>query len=222
MNIILQHYNGTLGELENLSVENIKEYAARLGVQYELIRGKPFREHLTSPCQKVFMLDRRFDEYDDVLMLDIDMFAVKGLTKNVFDENGIGLYEQTQKGLHDRLASKFSSIANINIPYWGGAIYKFNKEARIQLRQALGKDEAWMNHFNKAYRYEDEGIMHVLANKTNFNPESPYLDKKWCQSSFFPDPENAFIIHIRTKITPKGPKRTKIENYYDLRDKGII
>ena len=64
--------------------------------------------------------------------------------------------------------------------------------------------------------------MHTLAVKSGFTPAEPYLHKKWCQCSFLPNPEKAGFIHIRTKITPQGPKRKKIENYQALVDKGIL
>ena len=221
-NIILQHYNGDLGELEEFSVQNIQEYAKRMNSDYHLLRGKPFREHLTSPCQKVYMLDKQFDEYDNVLMLDIDMFAPKGMNIDIFSQNGIGLYARVQRGLHKRLVKSYPNLASIDIPYWGGAIYKMNLNTRQLLRKQLGGDESWMEKFNKPYRYEDEGIMHVLAHRGNFNPKYPYLDKKWCQCSFLPNPESAGFIHIRTKITPRGPKRKKIENYNALVESGVI
>ena len=76
--------------------------------------------------------------------------------------------------------------------------------------------------YNQLYHFEDEGIIHSLAFKSGFNPKNPYLDKRWCQCSFLPNPENAGFIHIRTKITPSGPKREKIENYRELVSKGIL
>ena len=79
-----------------------------------------------------------------------------------------------------------------------------------------------MNKFNEAYKFEDEGIMHILAKKANFQPEDAYMHQKWCQCSFLPNPEKAGFIHVRTKITPQGPKKEKIENYYDLKVKGIL
>ena len=52
---------------------------------------------------------------------------------------------------------------------------------------------------------------------------------KWNQCSFLPNPQDAKMIHIRTKkpghLTGSwetGDKRPKIENYYDLKMKGII
>lgn len=222
MNIILQHFDGELRPLDKLSIENIKTYAEKVGAEYKLITGRPFRKHLTSPCQKVYLIDKEFDDYDDVLMLDIDMFVPKDMNENVFDVPGIGLYADTQKRLHSRLAQIHPLQASLFSPYWGGAIYKLDRESRIKLRSGLGGNESWMDAYNKAYTYEDEGIMHTLAFKTGFSPKNPYMDNKWCQCSFLPNPEKAGFIHIRTKITPTGPKREKIENYNELVDKGII
>jgi len=222
MNIILQHFDGELRPLDKLSIENIKTYAEKIGAEYRLITGRPFRKHLTSPCQKVYLIDKEFDDYDDVLMLDIDMFVTKDMNENVFDVPGIGLYTDTQKRLHSRLAQMYPLQASLFSPYWGGAIYKLDRESRIKLRGGLGGNESWMNAYNKSYTYEDEGIMHTLAFKTGFGPKNPYMDNKWCQCSFLPNPEKAGFIHIRTKITPSGPKREKIENYNELVNKGTI
>lgn len=222
MNIILQHFDGELRSLDKLSIENIKKYAAMVGAEYKLVLGRPFRSHLTSPCQKVHMISEEFDSYDKVLMLDIDMFAPIGMTENVFEVKGIGLYEDVQKRLHQRIADSYPKHASINIPYWGGAIYKLDKASRVHLRKGLGGNEDWMLPYNKAYTWEDEGIIHGLAVKTGFKPDEPYMDRKWCQCSFLPNPEKAGFIHIRTKVTPTGPKREKMENYNSLVEKGIL
>jgi hypothetical protein len=222
-NIILQHFDGELRELDKLSIANIKNYADMIDADYELITGKPFRSHLTSPCQKVYMLDERFDEWENVLMLDIDMFAPKGMSKNVFDENGIGIRNDVQTVLHGKISKSYPSIASKTAPYWGGAIYKMNRSMRQKLRSGLGKNEDWMNNYNKSYHFEDEGIMHTLATKASLiHSIDMYLNNKWCQCSYLPHPEKAGFIHIRTKIYPNGPKREKIENYRDLVERGIL
>lgn len=218
-NIILQHMDGKLRELDKLSVENMQRYAEFVKADYELVRDRPFRKHLTGACQKIYMLDEKYDNYDHVLMVDIDMFARKGMMTNVFKVPGIGLYADVQKSLHRKMIPHGGSL---NHPYWGGAIYKMNLKTRQTLRAGLGGDESWMDKFNEAYKFEDEGIMHILAKMSNFRPDEPYMHRKWCQCSFLPNPENAGFIHVRTKITPQGPKREKIENYYDLTLKGII
>ena len=223
MNIILQHFDGDLRPLDEKSVENIMAYADMVGADYRLIRGKPFRKHLTSPCQKVYMLNEEFDVYDQVLMLDIDMFAPKGMTENIFDLEGVGLYADVQKMLHRKIAAQYPMIASLSVPYWGGAIYKMDKTMRMTLRQHLDDNDGWMNSYNKPYHFEDEGIMHTLAYRQGLKCEDKYiLEQKWCQCSFLPNPENAEFIHIRTKITPSEPKREKIENYKELVSKGVL
>jgi hypothetical protein len=222
MNIILQHFDGELRELDKLSIANIKDYAKMIGADYKLIIGKPFRSHLVSPCQKVYVLNEEWNNYEQVLMLDIDMFVPKNMNDNVFNENGIGLYEETQIMLHKKIAKRYPENASSNFPYWGGAIYKLDKESRIQLSSGLGGNEDWMIPYNGHYSYGDEGIMHGLAVKTNFKPKYPYMERRWCQCSFLPNPEKAGFIHIRTKISPQGPKKEKIENYNQLVKQGII
>jgi len=225
----MQHFDGELRQLDKLSMANIQEYAELVGAEYQLIRGKPFRKHLTSPCQKVHMINQEFDEYDQVLMLDIDMFTPKDMKTNIFDQKGVGLYNTVQKRLHQRLSHSHPFISSMNIPYWGGAIYKMDKNLRKTLRSCLGENEQWMENYiqkdptnNKLYRYEDEGIFHTLAFYAGLKIKHPNLDNKWCQCSFLPNPEKAGFIHIRTKITPSGPEREKIENYNELVSKGII
>jgi hypothetical protein len=222
VNIILQHFDGELRELDHLSIQNIKQYAQMIGAEYELVKGKPFNQNLTAPCQKVYMIAKEFDAYDDVLMLDIDMFAPKDMTENIFDLPGVGLYYTVQQRLHKQLVQLYPMLGNINAPYWGGAIYKMDRTLRQRLRGGLNTNQSWMLKFNKLYHFEDEGIMHVLANRAGIKPEGTYLDPKWCQCSFLPNPEKAGFIHIRTKITPQGPKREKIQNYHDLVNKGIL
>ena len=89
-NIILQHFDGELRELDKKSIDNIRQYADRIGAEYKLIRGKPFNDSLTSPCQKVHMINEEWDQYSNVLLLDIDMFAPFGMNINIFEQTGVG------------------------------------------------------------------------------------------------------------------------------------
>jgi len=222
-NIILQHFDGELRELDRLSIDNIRQYADMIGAEYKLIKGKPFDNSLTSPCQKVHMIAEEWDEYNNVLMLDIDMFAPVGMDINIFEQPGIGLYGDVQKRLHRQLVEKYGILGSLNAPYWGGAIYKMSRSMRQFLRSGLKTNSSWMLRFNQPYHFEDEGIMHVLAYRAGFfSGDNMDLDPKWCQCSFLPNPEKAGFIHIRTKVTPQGPKREKIENYNALVEAGIL
>ena len=219
-NIILQHFNGKLRQLDYESQYNIMDYADMINADYKLVEGKPFRENLTNACQKIHMLHEEFDDWDNVLMLAIDMFRPKNMSTNIFEEKGIGLYAPIQQHLHRRLVQWHPMLASMDAPYWGGAIYKMDRHTRKTLRKQLGDNEGWMLNFNKDY--EDEAIMHVLAFRSGIKLQYPYMDQKWCQCSFLPNPETAGFIHVRTKIRPNGPEQAKILNWKKLVDEGVL
>ena len=221
-NLILQHFDGEMRPLDYESQWNIMDYADMIDADYKLVLGKPFRQNLTNACQKVHMIHEEFDDWDNVLMLDIDMFRPTNMNVNVFEEKGIGLYAAVQQNLHRRLVQWHPMLASMDAPYWGGAIYKMDKRTRQKLRKELGGNEGWMLNYNQLYHFEDEGIMHTLAFKSGFNTKKAYMHKRWCQCSFLPNPERAGFIHVRTKITPTGPKRDKIENYKSLVESNIL
>lgn len=220
-NIILQHYTGELGELEELSKVNMEAYAKFCGADYHLVRGNVFRPHLSAPCQKMIMLDEQFDEYDIVVMIDIDMFTRKGMKKNIFtDDTGVGRHYGIQETLVKNLHRRFPLLGDPKYPYWGGSIYRLEREIRQRLRAEMVDSEMNMFHNN----YEDEGIMHRLAVRANMKvDENTYLTKDlWNRSSFEPNVDSGYIIHIRPKVARGGPKKPKIENYRKLVSQGIL
>jgi hypothetical protein len=219
-NIILQHYTGKLGELEKLSQESMMNYANECGADYHLINGNKFHPKLSAPCQKIHMLSEEFDEYDIVVMVDIDMFRRIGATGNIFtDDKGIGRHTKIQDRLVNDLQKRFPNLGNSNYPYFGGSIYRLEKDIRLRLRRHLVESEYVKFHNN----YEDEGIMHRLCVLEKLPITGSYLNgDKWNRSSFEKDVHIAEIIHIRTKVTPNGPKRTKMENYLSLKERGLI
>lgn len=217
-NIILQHFDGKLRELDKLSVENISQYAKSIGADYQLVDGKPFRKHLTAPCQKAVVIDERWDDYDNVLMLDPDMFVTRTHFIDVFTVPGIGSHGPTQMRLKHKLISMGRIDKDSN--YWAGSFYKMNRHTRKLLREQIPRKDDWMNDYNKPYQFEDEGILAELAYKAKIKID--YIDLSWNQCSFLPNPGLAKMIHIRTKITPLGPKRDKILNYKELAERGII
>ena len=223
-NLILQHYDGILGELEKASVANIKAYAKMVGADYRLIVGRPFRKWLEPAPQKCYMINEEYDKYDDVLMLDIDMFAPVGMEINVFDQVGVGMYNPVQQMLHNKMIRLYPEISSADSPYWGGAIYKMSKELRKTLRSAGESftSDSWLETFTH-YHFADEGIFHAYATRAMIPfTKDMIIDQKWCYCSYLPNVEDAGFIHIRTKVTPQGPKREKIENYRDLVKRGII
>ena len=85
-NIILQHWSGELSELAILSSKSISEYAKMVGADYELVLGDQFTSMDVRPeLQKLLMLDERWDDYDNLVMVDADMFVRKGCSENIFE-----------------------------------------------------------------------------------------------------------------------------------------
>jgi hypothetical protein len=218
LNIVLQHWTGELDEVGLLSSANVSAYAESVGADYALLRGNLFRMNLGPPCQKLAMLDKRFDQYDQVLMLDMDMFAVKGLTENVFEVEGTGLFSEYTASIFARCRNEFPDLTDERFAYWGGAIYKFDLERRKALRAHIRDDD--MVRFS--HRFHDEGIVHRLACLARI-PQDRMPDR-WCQSSYLPEPGKAAMIHIRTKVSANGSnyRRPKIENLRALQKLGVL
>ena len=223
---MLQHWAGPMNELVEKSTKSISEYAESIGADYEFIRGYPFMPRiahkLDAPCQKLIYLDEKYDEYDYVVMVDADMFVRAGCTANIFtDDTGIGRHTDIQRALRLNLIGLYPELGSLDAPYWGGSVFRLSREVRQTFRGALTEDIVMAF----ARRYHDEGVMHALANKVGLkhNDDNVYLNgQMWNYSSFEPDVEKANFIHIRTKVTPKGPKREKIENYRELVTRELI
>jgi len=214
MNIILQHWTGELEELGKLSSANIAAYAERISTEYRLLRGDVFRRGLSSQCQKLHMLEAEFDAYDWVVMVDMDMFAVTGLAEDVFEVPGTGLFSDYTALIFEKLRQRHPTLSDSRWGFWGGAIWRLSRELRQRLRAQIREQELAAFSGN----YNDEGIMHRLACLARVPQD--WLPQRWCQCSYLPNPAGAAMIHVRTKVTPTGPKRPKIENYHALR--GVI
>ena len=212
-----------MNELGLASQENISRYAEWCGADYRLLRGNVLDESFNPPMQKLFMLDESFDEYDVVVMLDMDMFARKGMGKNIFtDETGYGKHTEVQERLSNEIVQQYPQLGKAGYPYWGGAVYRFPRAERQKMRVGLQMED--FRPFNKANHFEDEGVMHVLAARAGMklNERSYMKSNLWECGNFEGNVGRCYLIHIRTKVTPKGPKRAKIENYNEMVERGLI
>ena len=220
--ILLQHWTGEMNDLGTASSANMQRYAKNCGADYKLLRGNVFRPNLSPPMQKLHMLSEEFDEYDVVVMVDIDMFTRKGMEENIFEDitHGIGMFSEWQERLIKSLARQKPKMANHNYPYWGGAIYRLERDTRQKLRAQIIEEE--LSLFTGQGRFEDEGMMHRLATLAKIPKCSLPDGKRWCHGSFEEGIEDSAMIHIRTKIAPHGPKKDKIVNYRALVKEGLI
>lgn len=94
-NLIYQYWDGKVRPSCKAGVKNMKEYAKRIGADHIFEDNPQFlKKHFGwnfgsySPHYGAFkpIYDESFWEYDNVLFLDTDVFAVEGLIENIFDE----------------------------------------------------------------------------------------------------------------------------------------
>jgi hypothetical protein len=229
--IILQHFepqavnrDPELGSetprpwIVNKSIANIKKYAESIGAEYRLLSGEPFRPGLRAQCQKCAMINEEYDEYDVVVMLDTDKFMVKGCQENILEAKGIAPFDKIHSDMIlPKFYRQFPHWASMNTPIWSGACYVMPRDFRILLRNQINPEMERMFKQVSPLPFVDEGIFHCLSVKAGVTIGPKYnLDSRWDQSSYLPNPEKAFMLHMRHKPKPRD------ENLKDFIAKGII
>ena len=213
-----------MNELGTLSSKNISKYAKKVGADYRLLRGNVFNPKLCAPMQKLFMLDESFDEYDVLVMLDIDMFTRVGMDEDIFNPKitGVGMISAFQEMLFKKVQLKHPKLTNSNHPYWGGAIYKLDKEMRQRLRPHINKRE--LAQFAGTGNFQDEAAMHRLATLAGVKRQKLPDDRNWCYGSYEDGVENSSLIHIRPRMKKNGVmvRCPKMEVYADMIARGLI
>lgn len=211
MNLILQIWHTpAVPTLVAISSIAMKEYAARIGADYAMIHGLQFNLHFSVWAQKLAMLSEDYEPYETVAMIDSDMFPVRGLTDNLFTVPGHGFH---QEQAHKRVCSAFPKLTSYDGGFYGGCLYKFNRQERQRLREKIDKTE--LKQFDSPTGGWDEGMIHRLCLLAKL-PVS-YFSDVWCYGSHWPAPQIAKMIHVRTK-----PSKEKLENYRALVTKGIL
>lgn len=217
MNLILQHWHGPIPEVVWHSFDNISAYAERIGAEHIILRGKPFDKRLTAPCQKLHMLSGVWDEWEQVCMVDADMFA-RPDCPNIFEEDAFGIYHPSA---HRRVVRNLPELSSMDSPFWGGAIYRFPRAHRSFLRHDY--DYEWAKQFNSRGNGEDEGILHCLAMKSGWSHEyeEVYFGQGWAWASYADDFAGAKMVHCRHH-DGKGNRVDKMDVYRELKAKGIL
>ena len=88
-NIIYQYWKGDLKPGVKYSCKLMKEYAKRIGVEYRFDHNKTIAGKVVNvpiyyePANPLVSDD--FDEYDNVMLCDVDVFPTEGLSDNIFD-----------------------------------------------------------------------------------------------------------------------------------------
>lgn len=181
------------------------------------------QKNIHPPLQKLIMFDKMYDSYDQVLMIDSDMFFTqRGMEHNLFEVSEIGLHDHITDKIFSKLKRKQSMYAHDGYPYWGGAIWNWNQSpVRKTFANELFKSFHLLDLFNETFH--DEGVIHNLAYRTGYENQS-YLPSEYCHGSYFENVTDGYLIHIRAKREYDGQRVPKIEILHELKQKypGLI
>lgn len=173
MNIILQHWDGAMPEWAILAEKTVRLYAAAIGADYELVKGMPMGKVHGPNSQKLVYLDPKYDQYDQVLMLDMDTIATN-IHANVFDRPEIGvLHDRAMKGT-SRTPGAGPSLYKRGSHVFFGNFIKLNKDQRVELRKHANWDlfaKAVVDHYSG-----DEIILHYLLHKSGILDGTKFTD----------------------------------------------
>jgi len=89
-NIIYQYWCGNPPKICEASTQNVKQYAERIGATHKVEYNPTFS--LPGGSSQYYgalrpIYDEFFHEYDNVLFLDMDIFAVENLNENIFEQD---------------------------------------------------------------------------------------------------------------------------------------
>lgn len=219
MNIILQHWSGPKIEVADESFANIRAYARRIGADYCLISGETFRPGLYPAYQKMVMLSAMWDEYEDVCMIDSDMFS--RTNESIFNVAGIGMHTGFTDKIFERFKAKHPNHASDYHPFWGGAIWKFTRDQRAMFREFIREEDIAEFDVGGRGNFHEEGLMHRIATLADFRDPS-IIPEEWAFSSYMSDVESAKIVHVRRRTGRTGERLDKEVVYERLKECGIL
>lgn len=205
--LIFQYWFGEPSPLAEASMQNMERYASAIGVEHRRIEGKPVGEHLCEEIQKGVLFDTMFDEYEEVLELDCDVFS--RATADVFQVKGVGLIG----GWMNRPKQPATNPkCRWDFPYFNGGFLKMNRDLRIALRKHLTSE--LFECFNSRKSGGVEMLVHTLLVRAGLKPAG--IPKEWNYYAHLRHPETAHFIHIRRG----GAGKWAI--YQNLVQKGIL
>lgn len=212
-NLIYQYYLPYTGTNQNviaegksgfpdwayIGIESAKAYAKAINVEYELcteIKINAPNQNLEA-C-RVFM-DSYFDQYDKVLMLDLDTIVFT--SDNIFDEpiKDIGMIQDggpgspqgfiqniiTQLETYSRIEFKKSKTFPNEKRYLNGGVVIWSKEGRLKAREKFGGLEE-MYRYRETLKMNEQPYLNLMINKHDI--EVTELSNKWNRMNYmWPD-----------------------------------
>lgn len=188
-NIILQHYDGFQPVWALAAEKTVRNYASEVGAIYEFVQGLPCGKEAGPYAQKLHMLDEKFDEFDQVLMLDMDVIATN-VYDNIFDIPQIGvLHSRAMKNpesVNQGDDWKINPLYKQGKPLFFGSVIKLDRDMRIKMRKHLDWD--YFNYVVKNQYGSDELIMHYCLHKSGVLEDKSFYEM--CMRRDGPDLDN--------------------------------
>tara|TARA_R110000822_G_scaffold101565_3_gene227765 strand:- start:7520 stop:8341 length:822 start_codon:yes stop_codon:yes gene_type:complete len=133
-NLIYQVWSGNLRPGCEYSKELFEKYADRIGAKYRLDIDPNIASQVCEYNMYYewlnFMLDDSFLEYDNVMLVDMDVFPIEGLKDNIFEEfasykKDIGICTEPFQGKYRASTTIGGGINNQNDEAWTDAVRRY-------------------------------------------------------------------------------------------------
>ena len=208
MNLIYQYWDGEILESCKAGVDAMRQYAREIGVEHRFDDNPNFVKSWYGQSFGVYtphfgilklIYDTSFDDYDDILFLDADVFPVETLDVNIFDhfQADIGIVSEGFVGdLTEREHSNWyewnrliKDVYGITIPtrkdglprILNGGVVLFSKQARLQAREQwmdlLEYNEFISQHDLNRFYMSDQPYIHMMIYLHNMNVQ--LMDGEW-------------------------------------------
>lgn len=236
-NLIYQVWAGKLRPGCKYSEKLFREYAAKIGADYRLdidpnIAGKvcdvPMYFEWLNP-----ILDDSFLEYDNVCVVDMDVFPVDKIKENIFDqiedydsaictEPFQGVYrssttiggsinsqndEKWARAVKDKWGAEMPRDENGHLKVYNAGVVLFSKTGLIKARHSFAKFQEYINYMRSKgfgrFYTVDQNYYHAMM-VTHLNYKE--LDNNW----------NNYVHYVRGPLALKEPihdsrtKKTKL------------
>lgn len=192
MNLIYQYWDGELRSGVDASRKNIAEYAARIGAEHRFDHNPRYFASTLGNESKYYgafrpIYDESFDEYDNVLFLDCDIFAVDNLQENIFDsfspEAEIGMctepFQPKQRTISlgqitsqkdEKWAKVIKQTWDADLPrtdedllqVYNSGVVLYSREARIKAREKFVDFKEYIN------KIRSSGLINFYALDQNY------------------------------------------------------
>jgi hypothetical protein len=102
-NLIYQYWLGNPGIAVEAGIENMKAYAKRIGAEYQFVKDPKWAKGYCDIPQYYNAFEPIYNQdywvYDNIMFVDTDVFAVKDLEENVFDQDieYVGICDEPHK-----------------------------------------------------------------------------------------------------------------------------